>query len=64
MTILNVDRGPGTELQCRGIAHHTHAYRIVVSLMMLVASVLIASQSHLAQYWPLPLGIKKTHLLS
>ena len=51
MTVLNFDRGLGTELQRRGIARHTQwgAHGIVVSPIMLVASVLIASQNHLAR---------------
>ena len=50
MTMLNFDRGMGTELQHRGIACHTQwgAYGVVISLVMLVNSVLIASQNHLA----------------
>ncbi len=49
--MLNFDRGLGTELQRRGIARHAQwgAYGVVVSLVTLVASVLIASQNHLAR---------------
>ena len=49
--MLNFDRGLGTELQRRGIARHTQwgAHGIVVSPMMLVSSVLIASQNNLAR---------------